>query len=106
MTLDEKVGQLTESAGIVMPGLASEKPDNAIAAGKVGSVLWLIDVKEINRLQHIAVEKSRLHHIEGGDTTALLALRNKPSSFFSASGTEPFSNFGKNACASLIFQPT
>ena len=24
-------------------------------------MLWLIDVKEINRLQHIAVEKSRLH---------------------------------------------
>ena len=61
MTLEEKVGQLTESAGIVLPGLASEKPDAAIAQGKVGSVLWLIDVKEINRLQHIAVEKSRLH---------------------------------------------
>ena len=27
----------------------------------MGSILWLIDVKEINRLQHIAMEKSRLH---------------------------------------------
>jgi beta-glucosidase len=61
MTLEEKIGQLTESAGIVMPGLSSGKPDDSIAQGKVGSVLWLIDVKEINRLQHIAVEKSRLH---------------------------------------------
>lgn len=61
MTVDEKVGQLNESAGIVMPGIADRKPDELIAEGKVGSVLWLNDVKEINRLQHIAVEKSRLH---------------------------------------------
>jgi beta-glucosidase len=44
-----------------MPFLGSQKPDDLISQGKVGSVLWLIDVKEINRLQHIAVEKSRLH---------------------------------------------
>jgi len=61
MTVDEKVGQMNQSAGIVMPGLASGKPDDLIVEGKVGSVLWLIDVKEINRLQHLAVEKSRLH---------------------------------------------
>jgi beta-glucosidase len=61
MTLEEKVGQLNQSAGIIMPGIANEKPDNLITQGKVGSILWLIDVKEINRLQHLAVEKSRLH---------------------------------------------
>ena len=61
MTLDEKIGQMNESSGVVMPMLGNEKPDDLIAQGKVGSVLWLIDVKEINRLQHIAVEKSRLH---------------------------------------------
>jgi beta-glucosidase len=61
MTVDEKVGQMNQSAGIEMPGLVSGKPDDLIAQGKVGSILWLIDVKEINRLQHIAVEKSRLH---------------------------------------------
>jgi beta-glucosidase len=61
MTLDEKVGQLNESAGIVIPGLNDQKPDELIIQGKVGSVLWLNDVKEINRLQHLAVEKSRLH---------------------------------------------
>ena len=61
MTLDEKVGQLNQSSGVQMPGLGSEKPDDLITQGRVGSVLWLIDVKEINRLQHIAVEKSRLH---------------------------------------------
>src|SRR5215472_1740636 len=62
LTLDEKVGQLTQSAGVVMPMLGSQKPDELITQGNVGSVLWLIDVKEINRLQHIAVEKSP-HHI-------------------------------------------
>ena len=61
MTLDEKVGQLNQSAGIVMPGISATKPDDLITQGKVGSILWLIDVKEINRLQHLAVEKSRLH---------------------------------------------
>ena len=61
MTVEEKVGQMNQSAGVVIPGLGSGKPDDLITQGKVGSVLWLIDVKEINRLQHLAVEKSRLH---------------------------------------------
>ena len=61
MTLYEKIGQLNESSGMVMPGLSDAKPDDLIAQGKVGSVLWINDVKEINRLQHIAIEKSRLH---------------------------------------------
>ena len=61
MTLDEKLGQLNESSGLVMPGLATEKPDDLIEKGGVGSILWQMNVKEINRLQHIAVEKSRLH---------------------------------------------
>jgi beta-glucosidase len=61
MNLDEKVGQLNQSSGVVMPFLGSQKPDDLVSQGRVGSVLWLTDVKEINRLQHIAVEKSRLH---------------------------------------------
>jgi beta-glucosidase len=61
MTVEEKVGQLNEASGIQIPGVGSDKPDDAISMGKVGSVLWLTDVKELNRLQHIAVEKTRLH---------------------------------------------
>jgi beta-glucosidase len=57
MTVDEKVGQLNESSGMVMPGIATEKPDDLIASGGVGSILWQMN----NRLQHIAIEKSRLH---------------------------------------------
>ena len=61
MTVEEKVGQMNQAAGIVIPGLASEKPDDIIVKGQVGSVLWQFDVKELNRMQHLAVEKSRLH---------------------------------------------
>ena len=61
MTVAEKVGQLTQSAGIELPGVTAGKPDDIVAQGKAGSILWLTDVKEINRLQHIAVGKSRLH---------------------------------------------
>src|SRR5215475_710910 len=60
MTLDEKVGQLNQPSGLAMPPLG-EKQDEFIAQGKVGSILWQMDVKEINRLQRIVVEKSRLH---------------------------------------------
>jgi beta-glucosidase len=60
MTVDEKAGQLNQVPGIVMPGLSERKPDEAIRRGQVGSLLWLTGVKEINRLQRIAVEESRL----------------------------------------------
>src|SRR6202012_5181831 len=61
MTLDEKVGRLNQAAGLVMPGLADKKPEDLITQGGVGFVLWEINFQEINRLQHIAVDKSRLH---------------------------------------------
>jgi beta-glucosidase len=61
MTVEEKVGQLNQAAGIELPGFSTGKPDDAITKGDVGSVLWLTDVRELNRLQHLAVEKSRLH---------------------------------------------
>ena len=59
MTLMEKIGQLNQIPGIQFPG--APKPEDPIAQGLVTSVLWVSDPKEINRLQHIAVEKSRLH---------------------------------------------
>lgn len=61
MTVEEKIGQMNQASGIVIAGLATEKPDDAIAKGQAGSVLWQFQVKELNRLQHIAVEQSRLH---------------------------------------------
>ena len=61
MSLEEKIGQLNQSAGSAIQGLNAEKPDELVASGRAGSVLWVTDVKEINRLQHVAVENSRLH---------------------------------------------
>jgi beta-glucosidase len=61
MTVEEKVGQLNQESGVVIKGLADQKPDDDIREGRVGSILWLFEVKEINRLQHIAVDQSRLH---------------------------------------------
>jgi beta-glucosidase len=63
MTLDEKVGQLVqysfgEATG---PGGGKGSYDDMIAAGQVGSLLNVADPKTANALQHIAVEKSRLH---------------------------------------------
>ncbi len=59
MTLDEKIGQLTQ-LGAEVPGPNKEKPDELIRAGKAGSVLWTIDSDLIARLQRVAVKESRL----------------------------------------------
>ena len=60
MTVEEKVGQLSQLGG--MPFIPdSIKIDERVRRGHAGSILWLSDPKAINRLQHIAVEQSRLH---------------------------------------------
>ena len=58
MTLEEKVGQMSQIA-LNTPNKALR--DERILKGEVGSFLFITDPKEINRLQHLAVEKSRLH---------------------------------------------
>jgi beta-glucosidase len=57
MTLEEKVGQLTQIAGGLFPGA---KPEEALRRGGAGSVLWLNDTKKFNELQRVAMEESRL----------------------------------------------
>ena len=57
MTIEEKVGQMSQlHAG---DGRAAEVA-NEIRAGKVGSVLNIVDVDAVNELQRVAVEESRL----------------------------------------------
>ena len=64
MTLEEKVAQLSQ-----LPGTDSaEFKENVkqpleefLKQFGAGSILWISDPKEINRLQHVAVEQSRLH---------------------------------------------
>ncbi len=60
MTLEEKIGQLTQIGGVpFMPD--SLTPEDRIRKGQAGSILWLSDPVAINRMQKIAVEGSRLH---------------------------------------------
>ena len=68
MTMQEKLGQMVQYFYFKNPDQATvaEKQksavdvDAAIARGEVGSLLLVTDPSEINRLQRIAVEKSRL----------------------------------------------
>jgi beta-glucosidase len=55
MTLDEKLGQLSQIFWY------KGAPDARIQKGELGSYLFLTDAHEINRVQHVAVEHSRLH---------------------------------------------
>jgi len=64
MTLEEKVAQLSQLPGTPMPDFektAKRTAEEVIRQWGAGSVLWVSDPKEINRLQRIAVEQSRLH---------------------------------------------
>ena len=58
MTLEEKVGQLTQAAGVAFFG--GPGPEETVRKGGAGSILWLNDTQELNRIQRIAVEESRL----------------------------------------------
>ncbi len=58
MTLDEKVGQMSQVA-LNTPDGATR--DERVLKGEVGSFLFVTDAKEIDRLQHLAMERSRLH---------------------------------------------
>ncbi len=56
MSLDEKVGQLTQISGAeFMPG---PNVEDIIRKHGVGSVLWLNNTKRFNELQEIAIEES------------------------------------------------
>jgi len=58
MTLEDKVGQLSQAAGISFGG--GPAPEEALRKGGAGSVLWVNDTKRFNELQKIAIEGSRL----------------------------------------------
>jgi beta-glucosidase len=56
MTLEEKIGQMNQ----LDPSYDSEAKEALIREGRVGSVFNIIGVKEVNRLQRMAVEQTRL----------------------------------------------
>ena len=57
MTSDEKIGQLTQTFAFV----ANTALEKRIRDGELGSVLFLTDPAQINKLQRAAVDGSRLH---------------------------------------------
>lgn len=63
MTLEEKVAQLSQMPGFPLPEFVNQvgAVEDVIRKYGAGSVLWVSDPKQINRLQHIAVDQSRLH---------------------------------------------
>ncbi len=63
MTLEEKIGQLVQfSVGNATgPNASNLKYDEMAAKGQVGSFVNVVGAEAANRLQRIAVEKSRLH---------------------------------------------
>jgi beta-glucosidase len=63
MSLDEKIGQLSQYSAGELTGPEGEKLDykKMVAAGQVGSLFNVVGAKETNEYQHIAVEQSPLH---------------------------------------------
>jgi beta-glucosidase len=64
MTADEKIAQLSQLPGTPAPEFTenAQRPmEEILKQFGAGSILWISDPKEINRLQHIAVEQTRLH---------------------------------------------
>jgi beta-glucosidase len=64
MTLEEKIAQLAQLPGFPIPEFKEQvgaMPEEVLAKYGAGSVLWVPEPKEMNRWQHIAVDKSRLH---------------------------------------------
>lgn len=59
MTLEEKIGQMNQVTYSDNQEYNQQVADG-IKEGKIGSILNIVDAKEINRLQKIAVEESRL----------------------------------------------
>ena len=60
MTVEEKAGQLTQY--FTFPGVPDElaKVEAEVRAGRAGSLLFVSDAEEIDRLQRIAVTETRL----------------------------------------------
>ncbi len=64
MTVQEKAAQLSQLPGV--PGdefkeNIQQPMEEVLKQFGAGSILWVSDPKEINRLQHVAVEQTRLH---------------------------------------------
>ena len=60
MTPEEKAGQITQYFDFTSAPDEAKRVTAEMAAGRAGSLLFVTDPAELDRLQHIAVEKTRL----------------------------------------------
>lgn len=60
MTLEEKAGQVSQYFYLAGMAAQTEFVEAEVRAGRAGSLLFVSDPAEINRLQRIAIEESRL----------------------------------------------
>jgi beta-glucosidase len=60
MTPEEKAGQITQYFNFGFDPSESKRVQDELSAGRAGSLLFVTDPAELDRLQHIAVEKTRL----------------------------------------------
>ncbi|WP_395337562.1 beta-glucosidase BglX [Novosphingobium sp. BL-8H] len=60
MTPEEKAGQITQYFDFTNAAEESKRVTDEMAAARAGSLLFVNDPVELDRLQHIAVEKTRL----------------------------------------------
>jgi beta-glucosidase len=61
MTTEEKIGQLVQSFVPTQPMPKQQGIEERIARGEIGGLVDVLDPAEVNRLQQIAIQKSRLH---------------------------------------------
>ncbi len=60
MTVEEKAGQITQYFDFLTSQDEAKRVEAEVAAGRAGSLLFVTDPEDINRLQRIAVEQTRL----------------------------------------------
>ncbi len=61
MTPEEKAGQITQYFDFFNDPVGSKRVEDEAAASRAGSLLFVSDPAILDRLQHMAVEKTRLH---------------------------------------------
>ena len=63
MTLEEKLGQLNQFSSDLLtgPGFHRKDEEAMVQRGEVGSLLNVVGAAKANRLQHMAVDETRLH---------------------------------------------
>lgn len=60
MTVEEKAGQITQYFDFLTSQDEAKRVEAEVAAGRAGSLLFVSDPVDINRLQRVAVEQTRL----------------------------------------------